>query len=486
MFRHNKDYNHLASEGLQEPVLLDQQDKKDVMEEQKAEVKEAQEALNNAVNDDQAINYQGLLYLKPPKENPLTKQDKLSDYYEPSEVKQSKISKVETSSFFPVHPKASNIVRQRKKHVQRLGSYTKTLTNNVSIQWRPVVGHGCYIDPAHSYIKFNLESNKDATLGVGSAANIINRATFRTSSNHIFTHDNVNHVCTIEDYWMKKGDYFGSIAYRAKGYGNTALFTGVSKFFNIPLADIIPLFKTHDMLSPEMLNNSEITLELEDPSVALYRNNLVDLVNGLEYKVSNISIVYDCHFVDSKFIDDIHKRDYTVKTMRNETLRKNTKGKITHELQADTSNKAFYVVAKKIFQRKAQQEQYEQDSFQFVRPSPTNESSSYQWKTGINNYPEVEDENQFENEQHNERILSPDMRVISMSNYYVETLNLSRNRENNDGIQLDDRNQITYEYKTFTSEIDILFVKYVEQVVTVKGEPVNELNYQDNEVEVVD
>jgi hypothetical protein len=483
MFRDNKEYNHLATEGIQEPVLLDQQDKKDVVEEDKNELKEAQEALNFAVNDDQAINYQGLLYLKPAKEDALIKKDKLSDYYEPAELKKSK---VETSDFFPVHPKPSNIVRQRKKHVQQLGSYTKTLTNNVSVQWRPVVGHGCFVDPAHCYIKFDLEANKDATLGVGSGANIINRSQFRTSSNHIFTHDNVNHVNTIEDYWMKKGDYFGSIAYRAKGYGNTALFSGVPKYFNIPLADIVPLFKTHDMLSPEMLNNAEITLELEDPSVVLYRNNLVDLVNGLEYKVSNVTVVYDCHFVATKFIDDIHKRDYTVKTMRYETVRKNTKSKITHDLQADTNKKAFYVVAKKLFQRKDQQLQYEQDSFEFVRPNPTLEPSSYQWKTGINTYPEVENENEFENQQHNERILSPDMRVISMSNYYVETLNLSRNRENNDGIQLDDRNQITYEYKTFTSEIDILFVKYVEQVVTIKGEPVTEMNYQDNDVQVVE
>ena len=481
-FRDNKKYNHLATEGLVEPLDQDKATVKNQKDEQKEEILDVQENLDFQVTDGNAINYAGLLNVKPPESKPLYKPDKLSDYYKPVKISQEPVAQKLADAYFFFNRKlTTNITRQRQKQVQQAHNiYTKTLTNNPIILWKPVVGNGCYVDGQNSYVKFTFEINADCSFGVGSAANLFKRATFKTKGGDIYNYENIHQINTIRDYWMKENTYVESIEYFSKGYAN-ALTADIEYQILIKLGDLVPIFAINDMLTPEMLNGSEISLELESPTFAC--QGVAPLDPNLAYQIKDFTIVYDGHFVDSKYIDSIHDLDITINTCAYLTELKTVTGKAKWNLQNDVNKNVKYYICKKLNRKEGDENDWVRDMFEFDIPGGIDEPSSYRWTTGINSYPELP-ENILENFLHTERVLAPDRRNNDMQSKYLEVLNLSRNRANNDGIVLDDRNQVTYEYNVYSGlPSEFLFVKYYEQSITVEGLP---KDYKKNEYALVE
>jgi hypothetical protein len=480
----NVNHNFLKVEGLTE---LNKEDELTQREMKLREVNDFKlEAADYNPNSGNANTFE---YINPsgtdvvPDEKPAYKPDKQHDFYRgTTRVKKNNKQLIKQSNFYYNEPAKYNVTRQRslKEFKPNSIKYTKTLTNSKTIEIKNVVTAGCHIDPKTSYIKFRVQTSDYCNLGIGSFANIFQQTRFQTYSNDEYSFPNVNQFNVISDFWMKDREYLKSTKAKLKGYNVSDFNPLLYKTAIIPLEDLFNVFKTKQMIPPEFFNNSIFKFDLEDPVVAFQR--LSTDVNPLDlsfnYIISEFSMVLDCHYIDQSLVTELHKSkiDLHYDSVQSEFYA--AAGTASIELY-DQNKKAYSVICKKIRTRLSQQDNWVHDAFD----GSTGDTASYKFETNNAVFPEFKmDENELF--LYTEQSLSPDSYRVRNSEEYIDIFNLCRNRTEDDGLPLDDRNQIRYTYYTNdTISQDFYFFKIYSEKIIVKGQEYKDHKLPDIELE---
>lgn len=487
----NVNYDYLAVEGIEPLMPLDV---KRVSDEQRSKTDRilelgASNPIAGVANAFEGIYPIGMEVLPVDKEG--YKADKLSDFVGEQEgkissTKSKKDAKlISDSGFLYSQEERANITRQRIFKQIKLNnkSYVRKVGTPEHFELKNVIDSGCFIDPSTSYLKFTLVSNINCDAGIGSFANIFRETTFTTyDKTTVNSLHYINQYNVIDDYWQKEHDWSLSVDADLKGYTDN-LVAGVSKEVIIPLKDLFSLFKCGRMIPSEVLNKSLMRFELEDPRDA-FVGGVGTYLNTIQYTVSNVSVVYDSHYVDQHIVNVIHNSDMRLYYDDYKCIRHNSTGNTEIELYNEYHN-AKHVIVKRVSNFTSDSNRWEGDYFQSLIGNQTN----FNFRYGIQRYPEFET-SKNENFLNNLLFLSNGDRMrIQDDDHHVQTLGLSRNRMNDAGIVMDDRNQVRYTSNTSNQaeNIKYFFFSTNRDVLKVKGlNPIKASHLAHPDIEVME
>jgi hypothetical protein len=354
---------------------------------------------------------------------------------------------------YPIFPD-TGIVRQRKdvQYFPEIDQYKCSYEQQPQIEIQLKTNYGQYICGKNSYLKLKIKSNSnDHWFGSGSACNIIRRSRYVLANGEVLDNcDTVNIYNHVRDHWSRGTDYINNYGI-SKGYQSAPASPPVSDELIIPLGDILPIFNVDSLLPPEMVSKCTITLELEKPILAYdrFQGSTVQF-NELEYTVSDISVVMDSYFIDTDFVNLMHKKQIIIEYPTYESFFFDEKDKGSYAIELEISKTRVVNVVCRPTILRTDQNTASVDSM--VSDFDVYDTIKNQdWKVGNQKYPTF-DRNRYDDYVYNYRtfkadktepLLKPDD-AEAFGDHYIECLDLERSKYNVEGFPINNKNLIKY------------------------------------------
>lgn len=360
---------------------------------------------------------------------------------------------------YPIFPD-TGIVRQRKdvEYFPEIDTYTADFQQQPIIEIQLKANYGQYICPKNSYLKLKLNaSSSSASFNSGSGVNIIRRVRYVLANGEVLDNcDLVNVYNHVRDYWSRGTDYIFNYG-QTKGYQTATPANKPDEDIIIPLGDLIPVYNIDSLLPPEMVNKCIITLQLEKPIIA-FQKQAVLIAEDFKYTVSGISVIMDSYFIDTDFVNLMHKKQIIIEYPTYESFEFDRSGS-SYNIDLEISKtRVVNVVMRPTFFYNPDLT-FGSDSMKSDDNIPDNTKDKY-FNVGNSKYPDFE-KNRFQDYIYNYRtfkadntepLLKPDGNE-AFGDHYIDCLDLERSKYGVEGYPINNKNLIKY-YKVNNTGID--------------------------------